>query len=87
MVKEDWRIFHLRNHYNINIFDKSTTQYVKNVMNSTMKHVNSMEQGMIELQEKVIESDNERLKQPISIDQFIQEFISTKKTSTKLFTF
>ena len=38
-----------------------------------------MEQGMIEIQEKVIESDNERLKQPISIDQFIQEFILTKK--------
>ena len=56
-------------------------------MNITVKHVNSMEQGMIELQEKVIESDNERLKQPISIDQFIQEVISTKKTSTKLFTF
>ena len=42
-------------------------------MNSMVKHVNSMEQGMIEIQEKVIESDNEKLKQPISIDQFIQE--------------
>ena len=58
-----------------------------NVLKIMVKHVKSMEQGMIELQEKVIESDIERLKQPISIDQFIQEVISTKKTSTKLFTF
>ena len=46
-----------------------------------------MEQGMIGIQDKFIESENERLKQQISIDQLIQEIISTKKTSTKLFTF
>ena len=55
-------------------------------MNSMVKHVNSMKQGMIQLQDKFIESENERLKQPISIDQLVQEIISTRKTSTKLFT-
>ena len=42
--------FYLRNPANINLYEKSTTQDVKNVMNSMVKHVNSMEQGMIWLQ-------------------------------------
>ena len=36
-----------------------------------MKHVNSMEQLMIGLQEKLIESENERTNQSIFIDQLI----------------
>ena len=36
-------------------------------------HVNSMEQGMIGPQEKFIESENDRFKQSINIDQLIQE--------------
>ena len=39
--------FHLRNLDNINLSEKSTTQDVTNVMNIMVKHVNSMEQGMI----------------------------------------
>ena len=48
-------------------------------MRSMEKHVNSMEQVMIGLQEKFIESENETLKQSISIDHLMQENISTKK--------
>ena len=48
-------------------------------MNSMVKHVKSMEQGMIGPQEKFIESDNERVKQSIRIDQLIQENISTQR--------
>ena len=51
-------------------------------MNSMVKHVNSMEQVMIGIQEKFIESENERLKQEICIGQLIQENISTLKTFT-----
>ena len=47
-----------------------------------VKHVNSMEQGMIGPQEKLIESENERVKQSICIYQLIRENILTKKTST-----
>ena len=39
--------FHLRNTDNINLSEKSTTQDVTHVMNSMLKHVNSMEKGMI----------------------------------------
>ena len=38
-IEED---FHLRNHDNINISEKSTTQYMINVMNRMMKHFNSI---------------------------------------------
>ena len=37
-------------------------------MNSIVKHVNSMEQGIIWLQYKSIQSDNKRVKQSIFID-------------------
>ena len=50
-----------------------------NVMNSMVKNVNSMEQGMIGLQDKFIESGNDRLKKSICIDQLIRENISTQK--------
>ena len=48
-IEED---FHLRNPDNINLSDKSTTQGVKNVMNNMVIHVKSMEQGMMEPQDK-----------------------------------
>ena len=48
-------------------------------MNNMLKYVNSMEQGMIGLKEKFIESDNERVKQLIHIYQLMWENISTKK--------
>ena len=50
--------FNLCNSENINISDKYTTQVVTNVMNSMVKHVKSMEQVMIGLQEKFIEPEN-----------------------------
>ena len=53
--------FNLRNPDNNNIYERSTTQDVKNVINSMLNHVNSMEQGIIVTQEKFIESDNKRL--------------------------
>ena len=53
-------------------------------MNTMVKHVKYMEQGMIGLQEKFIESKNDRLKQSISIYQMILENISTKKTLRQL---
>ena len=59
-IEED---FHLRNSDNINLYYKSTTHDVKNVMNIMLKHVSSIEQVMIGIQEKFIELDNERLKQ------------------------
>ena len=49
-------------------------------MNSMVKHVNYTEQGMIVLQDKLIELDNKRAKQPICMYQNIWETISTKKT-------
>ena len=63
-IEED---FHLCNSDCIKLSEKSTTQNVTNVLNIMVKHVKSMEQGMIELQEKFIESGNERVKQSISI--------------------
>ena len=71
--------FHLHNPDNINLPEKYTTQDVKNVMNRMVKHVNSMEQVMIVIQENFIESDNERVKKSIRMDQLIRENISTKK--------
>ena len=47
--------FHLRNSDRINLSKKSTTQYMKKPMDIMVKQVNSMEQGMIGLQEKFIE--------------------------------
>ena len=51
-----------------------------------VKNVNSMEQVIIGLQEKFIESENDRVKQLIGIDQLIWENISTKTISTNFFT-
>ena len=70
--------FHLRNPDKINLSDESITQDVKTVMNIMVKHVNYMEQGMIGLQYKLIESDNERVNQQICIYQPIGEKNSTK---------
>ena len=39
--------FQLCNPDKVNLLEKSTTQEVKNVVNTIVKHVNSMEQGMI----------------------------------------
>ena len=50
--------FHLRKPDNINLSDKYTTQDVTNVIKIVVNHVNSMEQGMIGLQENFIESEN-----------------------------
>ena len=71
--------FHLHNPDNIILSEKSTTRDVKILINSMVKHVNSIEQGMIGLQDKFIESENERFKQSVRIDQLIQENISTQK--------
>ena len=79
--------FHLRNTDNINISDKYTTQDVTNVMNIILKHANSMKQGMIGLQGKFIESENERLKQSICIYQLTRENISAQNLSTNFFRF
>ena len=76
--------FHLVNPDNNNLSEKYTTQDVKNVISSMVNHVNSMEQGIIVLQDKFIESKNERLKQSVRIDQFIQENISTQKSLHQL---
>ena len=65
--------FHLRNSDDINLFDKSTTQNVKNSTNNMVNHVNSMELGMIVLQEKFFELDNAVFNQYICIDQLIRE--------------
>ena len=70
--------FHLFKPDNIHLSDKSTAQDVTNIINSTVKHINYMEQDMIGLQEKFIESENERAKQSICIYHLIQENISTK---------
>ena len=78
--------FHLRNPDKINLSDESITQDVKTVMNIMVKHVNYMEQGMIGLQYKLIESDNERVNQQICIYQPIGEKIQQKKPSTNFFT-
>ena len=50
-----------------------------------VKHINSMEQSMIGIQEKFIELDNERVKKSICIDQLTQENILTKKTPPNYF--
>ena len=42
--------FHLHNPDNINLYEKSTTQDMTNIVNSMVKHFKSMEQGMIWLQ-------------------------------------
>ena len=55
--------FHLRKPENIYLSEKYATKYVKNNMNTMVNHLNSMEQGMIGIQEKFIELENERLKQ------------------------
>ena len=55
-------------------------------MNIMVNTVKSTEQGIIVIQEKFIELENDRSKQYICIDQLIREIISTKKTSTNLFT-
>ena len=39
--------FHLSNPDNINLYEKSTTQDMTNIVNSMVKHFKSMEQGMI----------------------------------------
>ena len=49
-----------------------------------VKHFNSMEQGMLGLQEKFTESENERVEQSIFIDELITENISTKQTLRQL---
>ena len=76
--KEIEEYFYIRTPDKNNLSDKSTTQDVKNVMNIMVKHVNSMEKGMLGLKENFIESENERPKQSICIDQLIQENISTQ---------
>ena len=53
-------------------------------MNTMVKHFNSMEQGMLGLQEKFTESENERVEQSIFIDELITENISTKQTLRQL---
>ena len=59
-IEEYFRLF---NPNNINLNEKSTTQDVTNAMNRKVKHVNSMEQSMLVIQEKFIEYDNDRVKQ------------------------
>ena len=49
-----------------------------------VKNFNNMEQGMVWLQEKLVELDNERMKQSISIDQLIWGNITTKQTLHRL---
>ena len=56
-IEEDFRIC---NPDNINISHKYTTQDVTNVMNIMLKHAKSMKQGMIGIQGKFIESENEK---------------------------
>ena len=50
-----------------------------NVMNIRVNYFISMEQGMIRLQDKIIELNNDRGEQSICMDQLIWENISTKK--------
>ena len=80
-IEED---FHLHSSENIYLSEKYAAKDLKNLMNTTVKHVNSMEQGMVGIQEKLIESDNERVKQSISIDKLIWENISTKQNLRQL---
>ena len=54
--------FHLRYPDNIYIYEKSTTHDVPNIMNTMANHVHSMEQGIISLQDKFIELENNRVK-------------------------
>ena len=76
--------FHIRNPNNINLSEKSTTQYVNILINSMVKHVKYVVKIMIGIQENFIESDNYRLKQSIRIYQLIQENISTQKSLYQL---
>ena len=55
--------FHLSNPDNINLSEKPTAQDVTNIINTVVNYVNSMEQDMILIQYKFIESDNDRVKQ------------------------
>ena len=80
-IEED---FHQHNPDHVNLSGKYTTQDVINVMNSMANHVNSTDQGMIQLQEKFSESENGRLKQSIGIDQLTGENISTQKSLQQL---
>ena len=41
-----------------------------------VKHVKSMGHGMIGIQEKFIESENERFKQSIRIDQLFRKYFN-----------
>ena len=59
-IEED---FNLHNPDRINLSEKYKTHDVKILTNSMVKHVNSMEQGVIGLQGKFIESDNDRANQ------------------------
>ena len=59
--------FHLRKPDNINLSNKYTTQDVKILIDVMVKHVNFMEQVIIGIQENIIESENESLKQSICI--------------------
>ena len=77
--------FHLRNPDNINISEKYTTWDIIFLINSMVELVKSIEQGMIAIQEKVIELYNEVLKQSICIYKLIREYISTQKSLHQLF--
>ena len=77
IVPEYWlnkveEYFCLRNPGNINLSELLTAHNVTNPINTTVKHVNSTEQGMVVLQKKFVESKNERLKQSICIDELIR---------------
>ena len=67
--------FHLNNPDKNNTSDKSTAQNGKNATNVIVKHVNSMRQVMIGPQDIFIESENERVKQSVCINQLIRENI------------
>ena len=55
--------FHIYKPDNNNKSEKYITHNMKNTMNTMVKHVGSMEQGMVGLQEKFIEWENERINQ------------------------
>ena len=76
------KYFHLRNPNIINLSGNSITQDVKNLMHTMEKHVKYMEQVMIELQDKFIESYNYKAKQLIFIDQLVWEKFQLNKPST-----
>ena len=76
--------FHLRNPDTFNISEKSTTHDVTNVMNTMVNHINSMEQGMIGIQDNFIELEKDMVKKSVSIDQLIRENIPTKQNPHQL---